>query len=738
MADNTLLNVGTGGNRVVDLEISFSGDTAHLQGVALFGASGTEGAYTTGLINGDAANGIDVDVTRLPALPAGNNNIGDVDIASVPADPFGTNADAASTTGSISAKLRQLVATGIPITSLPALAAGANAIGKLAANSGVDIGDVDVLSVGTITPGTAATSLGKAEDAVAASGDVGVAVLAVRRDAASSGVSADGDYANLSVDANGALRVSGASGTTQYTEDTASVGAESLCLSGAVRQDSLASSTSADGDYAALKVSATGALYVNVAEGGITGLLEDAASAGGETGVMMLAVRRDSASSGVSSDGDFAALSVDSSGALRVVGSSGTTQYVEDAANVGGESLCLMGAVRRDAASSGVSADGDYATLSVDSSGALRVTGGGGGTQYQEDTAAANADTGTVALVVRQDTPASSTSADGDYTTFKSDSLGRLWVNGSGVTQPVSLAAGAASIGKAEDTASVDADVGVPAMAVRKATPANTSSADGDYEMLQMSAGRLWTSATIDAALPAGANAIGTVGVTSVPADPFGANADAASASGSISAKLRQIATNGIPITGTVTVGSHAVTNAGTFAVQESGTHVQVDDAAFTPATSKVLVGGYLADDASTDSVDEGDAGAARMTLNRKQISQPYESEANSWNYAAAAGGLVNTTGVTAKAAAGAGLRNYITGIQVINSHATISTEIVVRDGAAGTVLHRGWAQAAGGGYAAEFPVPLRGTANTLVEIAEVTATATTGVLVNLQGYVGA
>lgn len=54
------------------------------------------------------------------------------------------------------------------------------------------------------------------------------------------------------------------------------------------------------------------------------------------------------------------------------------------------------------------------------------------------------------------------------------------------------LGAGAATIAKAEDVASADADVGVPAMAVRKATPANTSGSDGDYEMLQMSAGRLW------------------------------------------------------------------------------------------------------------------------------------------------------------------------------------------------------------------------------------------------------
>jgi hypothetical protein len=162
-----------------------------------------------------------------------------------------------------------------------------------------------------------------------------------------------------------------------------------------------------------------------------------------------------------------------------------------------------------------------------------------------------------------------------------------------------------------------------------------------------------------------------------------------------------------------------------------------VDDAAVTPATTRVLMGGYFVDDTSTDSADEGDGGFARMTPNRKQITQPYESEANTWVYAAPAAGLVSTTGVTAKAAAGAGLRNYITAIQVVNSHQTIGTEVVVRDGAAGTVIHRGWA-APNSGYAATFPTALRGTANTLVEIAEITATATAGVLVNLQGYVGA
>ena len=80
----------------------------------------------------------------------------------------------------------------------------------------------------------------------------------------------------------------------------------------------------------------------------------------------------------------------------------------------------------------------------------------------------------------------------------------------------------------------------------------------------------------------------------------------------------------------TITVSSHAVTNAGTFAVQVDGAAltalqlidnpVLVDDAAFTPATSSVMMAGFQADETATDSVNEGDAGAARMTLDRKLV----------------------------------------------------------------------------------------------------------------------
>jgi hypothetical protein len=55
---------------------------------------------------------------------------------------------------------------------------------------------------------------------------------------------------------------------------------------------------------------------------------------------------------------------------------------------------------------------------------------------------------------------------------------------------------------------------------------------------------------------------------------------------------------------------------------------VFADDAAFTVATSKLHAIGFLADESSTDSVDEGDIGAARMTLDRKVIVSNYAHSA--------------------------------------------------------------------------------------------------------------
>lgn len=72
------------------------------------------------------------------------------------------------------------------------------------------------LSIASIIPGNSASALGKAEDAVAATGDVGVFALGVRNDTQATSTNADGDYIQQSHDARGAIRVNPASFTYSH------------------------------------------------------------------------------------------------------------------------------------------------------------------------------------------------------------------------------------------------------------------------------------------------------------------------------------------------------------------------------------------------------------------------------------------------------------------------------------------------------------------------------------------
>ena len=53
------------------------------------------------------------------------------------------------------------------------------------------------------------------------------------------------------------------------------------------------------------------------------------------------------------------------------------------------------------------------------------------------------------------------------------------------------------------------------------------------------------------------------------------------------------------------------------------------DDAPFTPATTKVMMAGFEYDDTATDSINEGDAGAARMSANRNVYMQIRDAAGN-------------------------------------------------------------------------------------------------------------
>lgn len=136
--------------------------------------------------------------------------------------------------------------------------------------------------VKAVIPGVAATNLGKAEDAAHTTGDTGVMALAVRKDTAAALAGADGDYIPLIVDASGRLWVMlpANSGVDIGDVDVTSV------------------------------IAGTGATNL--------GKAEDAVHGSGDTGVMMLGVRKDTAAALAGTDGDYQPLIMDASGRLHI------------------------------------------------------------------------------------------------------------------------------------------------------------------------------------------------------------------------------------------------------------------------------------------------------------------------------------------------------------------------------------------------------------------------------------
>lgn len=105
----------------------------------------------------------------------------------------------------------------------------------------------------------------------------------------------------------------------------------------------------------------------------------------------------------------------------------------------------------------------------------------------------------------------------------------------------------------------------------------------------------------------------------------------------------------------------------------------------------------------------------------------------SAFQFAGASGGITNTSDVAIAAAAGAGVRNYLTSLWFKNT-AAVASELVIKDGS--TVIFRGHVSASMVyGEALQFNPPLKGTANTALNVALLTtATAT---IVSAQGYTG-
>jgi hypothetical protein len=316
------------------------------------------------------------------------------------------------------------------------------------------------------------------------------------------GVVSENQFAPVRISTRRALLVEGvASGTAQPVSD----GGGSLTVDGtmAVTQSGTWDEVGINDSGNSITVDNGGTFAVQVDGSALTSLqliddvvqTEDLAHSSGHKGIMPLAVRLDSAGPLAGTDGDYSPLQVDSNGALRVVGSAGTTQYAEDTQHASGDSVVFVGAIRRDTV------------------------------------------------------PASSAGSAADYTAINCDANGRLYVQSAVYT------------------------------------PLGDSAMDDTLDAVKVS----------------------------IVGDTVGSTVD--TEDGSVAAAQSSVAlTIGLPYDYDGSAWVRRVTS-----------HL-VDDAAFTPGTTGVTVAGFQADESSTDSVDEGDAGAARMTLDRKVIvtSQPH------------------------------------------------------------------------------------------------------------------
>lgn len=145
-----------------------------------------------------------------------------------------------------------------------ALTATASGDGKLNYPACTTAGQL-LVSASSLVPGVAATSLGKAEDAVHTTGDTGVMALGVANEASSNISGTDGDYTPIATTRKGAVLVD-IEGTHQLNnangllkpEDSVAGSGDNGVLPFLVREDALTSSASGSGDYITGKADSSG------------------------------------------------------------------------------------------------------------------------------------------------------------------------------------------------------------------------------------------------------------------------------------------------------------------------------------------------------------------------------------------------------------------------------------------------------------------------------------------------
>lgn len=325
------------------------------------------------------------------------------------------------------------------------------------------------------------------------------------------------------------------------------------------------------------------------------------------------------------------------------------------------------------------------------------------------------------------------------------DVNGNLCNNGSGGGGgggPVTIADGAdVSLGAKGDAAQIDPTQSASLIAFTKGM---------QTELVDIEA-------AVSAAIPAGTNIIGKVGIDqTTPGTTNGVQ----TLSGSTTVVTGSVAVTGTfwqatqPVSGTFWQATQPVSvaslpalpaNQSVNVAQVGGTNTVNGGVAGSQA-----VGGNAANNASTSGnpvqasclaesaeptlATNGQNASCATDLAHKLIVAPYANKENFVSGTTAA--MTGTTSTLLLAAPAGSLRNYVTQIACVNSHATVGTFITVQDGSGGTALATLAAASVFGGSNFTFPTPLKQpTVATGLYVADVTTGA--NVICTATGYTG-
>jgi len=351
---------------------------------------------------------------------------------------------------------------------------------------------------------------------------------------------------------------------------------------------------------------------------------------------------------------------------------------------------------------------------------------------------------------------------------------GTVTVDGSGVTQPVSAASLPLPSGASTAANQSTANTALAAIQTAVETIDNPVATIGttplqrvaifdaaDTQITTFGGGTQYTEGDTDATITGTAVMFeSNTGTNALSAVSNSNPLPIADAGGSLTVDNAALSVTGGGAEATALRVTLANDSTGVLSVDDNGSTISIDDGAGSitvdgtvavsslPASTNTLeVVGDAAHDAAVagnpvriagravsadyTSVATGDTADLITTLGGKLVTHPYAIPEN--YVSGATSDMTATTATSVIAAAGAGLRNYITHILVQCSHATVGTWVNITDGSGGSTLYTVYAAAAGGGASITLPCPIKTTANTALYCANVTTGSNTRV--SASGY---